>query len=144
MRHLISSDRSPYYRRIQIEACCCPKRRRGGCGPKQSELSGCGHACAESGERFKLQPYDSDSESLRTLLPRSGATAELSVPMHWPAKGVPLQLKSISTGQDAVDLLQAMAVLQKQPELAYSSIGTLLQAVDEAVTALLAQAGQEA
>ena len=77
------------------------------------------------------------------LLPRSGAMAELSVPMQWPAKGVPLQLKSISTGQDAVDLLQAMAVLQKQPELAYSSIMSLLQAVDEAVSSLLAQAVQQ-
>ncbi len=66
------------------------------------------------------------------------------MPMHWPAKGVPLQLQSISTDQEAVDLLQAMVVLQKQPELAYSSIASLLQAVDEAVSSLLAQAGQEA
>ena len=102
-----------------------------------------GHASAESGECFKLQPCDSDSDSLRALLPRSGAAAELSVPMHWPAKGVPLQLKSISTSRDTVDLLQAMAVLQKQPELAYSSIASLLQAVDEAVSSLLAQAVQE-
>ena len=64
--------------------------------------------------------------------------------MHWPAKGVPLQLQSISTDQEAVDLLQAMVVMQKQPEVAYSSIASLLQAVDEAVSSLLAQAGQEA
>ena len=64
--------------------------------------------------------------------------------MHWPAKGVPLQLQSISTDQEAVDLLQAMVVMQKQPGVAYSSIASLLQAVDEAVSSLLAQAGQEA
>lgn len=64
--------------------------------------------------------------------------------MHWPAKGVPLQLQSISTDQEAVDLLRAMVVMQKQPGVAYSSIASLLQAVDEAVSSLLAQAGQEA
>ena len=85
----------------------------------------------------KLQLPDPESASLHATLGRSGAEAELVVPLHWPAKGVPLQLKAISTVHDGADLLQAMSLLHRQPELAYSSIPFFLQAIDEAVSDLL-------
>ena len=95
-------------------------------------------APAESGVLSKLQPHETDSEVLTALLPQSGATAELCVPLQWPAKGVALELKNISTEDDRADAVQAMALLQGRPELAYSSIAALLQAVDEAVLSILA------
>ena len=63
-------------------------------------------AAAESDTLYKLQPHDQDSECLLTVLPQSGAEAELCVPLQWPAKGVPLQLKAIKAASDDVDLLQ--------------------------------------
>ena len=89
---------------------------------------------AEAQALCKLQLPDPESESLHATLGRSGAEAELVVPLQWPAKGVPLQLKAISTVQDNADLLQAMSLLQLQPDLAYSSIASFLHAIDEAVS----------
>lgn len=92
---------------------------------------------AEAQAHCKLQLPDPGSESLHATLGRSGAEAELLVPLQWPAKGVPLQLKAISTVHDGADLLQAMSLMHRQPELAYSSLPSFLQAIDEAVSDLL-------
>jgi len=108
-------------------------------------VSQCGllsRACtaAETEVLFKVQPYEAGSESLHAVLPKSGTQAKLTVPLQWPAKGVPLQLNAISTVHDGADLLQAMALIQHRPELAYSSIPSLLHAVDEAVSEILTTA----
>ena len=95
---------------------------------------------AETEALFKLQPYESGSDSLHAVLPKSGTQAKLTVPLQWPAKGVPLQLIAISTMHDSADLLQAMALMQHRPELAYSSIPSLLHAIDEAVSEILTTA----
>lgn len=92
---------------------------------------------AEAQALCKLQLPDPESESLHAVLGKSGAEAELVVPLQWPAKGVPLQLKAISTVHGSADLLQAMTLMQRQPALAYSSIASFLQAIDEAVSDLL-------
>ena len=108
-------------------------------------VSQCGllsRACtaAETEALFKVQPYEAGSESLHAVLPKSGTQAKLTVPLQWPAKGVPLQLNAISTVHNSADLLQAMALIQHRPELTYSSISSLLHAVDEAVSEILTTA----
>ncbi len=96
---------------------------------------------AEAQALCKLQLPDPESKRLDATLDRSGAEAELVVPLQWPGKGVPLQLKAISTVQGDANLLQAMSLLQRQPELAYSSIASFLQAIDEAVSDMLPSDG---
>ena len=92
---------------------------------------------AEAQALCALRLHEQESEALHAALPLSGAEAELTVPLQWPAKGVPLQLKALSAASGSADLLQAMAVLHKRPELAYSSIPSFVHAVDEAVSDVL-------